>query len=63
MVRSVRRARARTSSPLKTIEKPQFSSDDPIDISATKHTAVRPLPGTLAIFSMSHMAGGELATT
>jgi hypothetical protein len=40
-----------------------LSKEANIEISATQHTAERPLPGMRARRSISRAAGGELATT
>ncbi|MNH30340.1 hypothetical protein D3C79_906320 [compost metagenome] len=63
MRRSVRRARARTSKPPNTSDRPQLSNDASIEISATQHTAERPFFGSRARRSINLTAGGELATT
>src|SRR5215212_9850068 len=60
MWRSLRRASARTRSPLKIKLMPQLSREVSMLMAATKATALRPLRGNRARASMSLAAGGEL---
>ena len=66
-VRTARRhhglARARTSSPANTSEKPQLSSEVSMPAVATKATAPRPVRGQRASQSIARATTGAVATT